>query len=187
MTFCWLDLETTGLDFIRDDILEIGFIVTDDNLIEIERFSGVAHLSDHGYNRLMNEPFVWDMHTKNGLIEESKASTQSPSQIAEDALDILSKYEKGTLVLAGASIAFDKIFLLNYTPLLHDWFNYRLFDISQFKLMARVWHLEELEAEIPFNEDDAHRSIPDCEAEIMEARVLMGVMKDWSTRSSQAF
>lgn len=38
----WIDLETTGLDPVKNDILEVAAIVTDDNFNEVARYTNVA-------------------------------------------------------------------------------------------------------------------------------------------------
>lgn len=85
----WLDLETTGLDPERCDILELAAIITDDALNEVARmrqviYSPMAHAvlerntKPAGDNQLrfyigapvLPDPTVIEMHTVNGLWNE---------------------------------------------------------------------------------------------------------------------
>lgn len=62
----WMDVETTGLDTQHDRILEIGLIVTDDNLIPLdEGFHSIIRYSGE------TSEFITAMHTPNGLLAGS--------------------------------------------------------------------------------------------------------------------
>ena len=63
-----MDVETTGLDTQHDRILEIGLIVTDDNLIPLdEGFHSIIRYSGE------TSEFITAMHTPNGLLAECAA------------------------------------------------------------------------------------------------------------------
>lgn len=64
----WLDLETTGLDPKKERILEVGVRITNEQLNVLASFSEV--LSCPREVLLDMDPFVWGMHTKNGLLPE---------------------------------------------------------------------------------------------------------------------
>lgn len=64
----WLDIETTGLDPHLDAILEIGAILTDIDLKEISRFHAIYSLPL--FIRKKMDPYVTEMHVRNGLLDE---------------------------------------------------------------------------------------------------------------------
>ena len=69
----WMDLEMTGLDHTTEVIVEIATIITDDDLVIIaEGPDLVIHQSDAVLAKM--DPFVVDMHTKSGLLDQIKAS-----------------------------------------------------------------------------------------------------------------
>ena len=43
----WIDLETTGTDEERDEIIEAGWILTDTNLVALDRGEFAADISIH--------------------------------------------------------------------------------------------------------------------------------------------
>ena len=47
--YLWLDLETTGTDERRDDIIEVGFIITDKELVEKSYGSSVIQITETGW------------------------------------------------------------------------------------------------------------------------------------------
>ncbi|MFZ9017868.1 MAG: oligoribonuclease, partial [Ilumatobacteraceae bacterium] len=70
----WMDLEMTGLDHTRDVIVEIATLVTDDELeIIAEGPDLVVHQSDEVLATM--DPFVVDMHTRSGLLDQIRASS----------------------------------------------------------------------------------------------------------------
>ena len=72
----WMDLEMTGLDHTTEVIVEIATIITDDDLaIVAEGPDLVIHQPDEALAAM--DPFVVEMHTKSGLLDEIKSSTIS--------------------------------------------------------------------------------------------------------------
>jgi oligoribonuclease len=144
----WLDIETTGLEPRRDLMLEIGIVITDDQLNEVYSRSAVI-----GYplvsmvkggiiaERLdLNDGFVRNMHTANGLLADVQASQSDTWSVEQYMLDLMlpiSTIEKP--VMAGASIAFDRQFLAIWMPALLDTFHYRSVDVSGIREISRRW------------------------------------------------
>lgn len=75
----WTDVETTGLDETKGDLLEIAIVVTDDQLNEVASASTVIRppVSLDATIAKM-DPYVKDMHTKNGLIDELRNLAPAP-------------------------------------------------------------------------------------------------------------
>src|ERR1041384_3576634 len=67
----WLDLETTGSDTDKDYILEIGAIVTDRKLNELDAKQIVLPITQKMESGLVD--VVRKMHEDNGLLAESLA------------------------------------------------------------------------------------------------------------------
>ena len=85
----WMDLEMTGLDPRVDRIVEIATLITDDDLqIVAEGPDLVIHQPDDVLARM--DPFVVDMHTKSGLLDQIKASTISLDDAGAATLEYLS-------------------------------------------------------------------------------------------------
>jgi oligoribonuclease len=144
----WLDIETTGLDPRRDLILEVGIIITDDQLNELDSTNVVigyplVSLSSSGIvaERLdANGGFTRKMHTDNGLLEEVMGSmhdTWSAEQRLLQLMGPIAAREKP--VMGGSSVSFDRSFLAQWMPALLETFSYRSIDVSGIRELARRW------------------------------------------------
>ena len=68
----WIDLEMTGLDPEENVIVEIATLITNDELeIIAEGPSIVIQASEAELAKM--DPYVVEMHTKSGLLEEIKS------------------------------------------------------------------------------------------------------------------
>lgn len=91
----WIDLETTGLDPAVDKVLEVACVVTDDNFVEVARWSAVTNAArDVAYHEL--RAVVQAMHRDNGLWMESLASTLQVSDPPDTSARVA---EDGTLTV----------------------------------------------------------------------------------------
>lgn len=154
-----LDLETSGLDPKKHCILEVAYRILDlQTLQECMGFS--FHFSavvcppevdgpksfDAWVARL--DPFIRDMHAKNGLLAEIREELQQG-----DALDIddVSRHlqpvlriikdaeDDGVLMLTGNSLAsLDIPMLREYMPAVYELFHYRTMDISVIRSFYRL-------------------------------------------------
>ncbi len=82
MKLLWLDLETTGLDPAKNVILEVAVSVADLATPFVATPIYHAVLVHHGQGL---DPFIVDMHTKNGLLAECLESSLVPFD-ADEAL-----------------------------------------------------------------------------------------------------
>lgn len=168
----WVDLETTGLDEQSDLLLEVGFIVTDADLIEVARASWVipwrsprGHLDSV---RTMADPAVRDMHDANGLWVEAGVAGAFDGR----AVTAWVTEHAPTATLAGSSIGqFDVRWLREWLPGVLDGRTHRVADISSLREYARRWApqlVERVEAQAVNRK--IHRVIPDLEDSIALAR-----------------
>ena len=161
----WIDLETTGLDERTDQILEIGLIVTDDDLNEVAVRSWPVRPSDRAVLISMGE-FVRDMHVKSGLLDEIANGQAYPLRHAEaEAIEFLASYRHDAAPMCGNSVGFDRRFLLQHARGLESMFSYRTIDVSSIKELARRWRPE---AEYQPDGDKPHRALADIRHSIAE-------------------
>ena len=66
MNLIWIDIETTGLRPSDDIILEVAVVATNERLEELGEMSYVIDVKESDLLRM--DTFVFDMHTKNGLL-----------------------------------------------------------------------------------------------------------------------
>lgn len=171
----WVDLETTGLEPHPGQILELGVVITNDQLIEIDRRSWVV--SPLGVPMSPSTPdrrtwamsqYVLDMHTQSGLIEECLTIGRPLCEVEEEARTWISDTHAGSLALmARSSIHFDRSWIKVHMPDLDEVFGYRMIDVSSIKeLVARWWPGREYKVE----GEKPHRAMLDIDHSIRELR-----------------
>ncbi len=166
----WLDLETTGLDEVGNDILEIGMVVTDQNLNTIDTFEQVIFQPQEKLDK-MNE-YVTNMHTKSGLVDKVKNSNLSlPSSDFSSAAWIKQHFPEGKAILHGNTIHFDRRFIRKQLPQIESLLNYRMVDISSFKECLEVYKPGNA-----YQKSFAHRSIDDLVESISEYKSYLKLL-----------
>lgn len=174
---CWIDLETTGLSAQNDVPLEVGLKLTDHEGYIFAEASWLVWEPNREYADAVASmiPFVVDMHTKSGLIDDMKGGNTRfgvEKRMIEfleenDALDL-------ALPLAGSSIgSLDRPFLLQHFPTFNTAISYRNIDISTLKELCKMNNPTLYERIVPIiggKEDSAHRVLSDIDASILEYR-----------------
>ncbi len=158
----------TGLDTTRDEIVEIACIVTEGDLTEID--SGISLVIKPGDAALAGmDPFVLNMHTESGLIEEiphgiplADAEQQVLAYIRQHVPDARKA------PLAGSSVYVDRGFLARYMPELDAHLHYRLVDTSTVKELTKRWYPRVFFAS-PEKKGN-HRALGDIRESIAELR-----------------
>lgn len=162
----WIDLEMTGLDPLKDKILEIATIVTDDELnIIAEGPNLIIHQSDEVLES-MNE-WCQVQHKLSGLVDAVRTSTMSQAEAEDRTLRFVEKYcDPNSTPLCGNSVWQDKLFLQFHMPRLANFFHYRILDVSTIKLVVNRWtKLYKL-----FKKEESHRALDDIKESIGELK-----------------
>ncbi len=163
----WMDLEMTGLDHTSDVIVEIATLITDDDLAIIEEGPDlVIHQPDEVLDAM--DPFVVDMHTRSGLLDQIKASTISLDEAGQATLEFIQRHvpEPMTVPLCGNSIGTDRRFLAAYLPDIENHLHYRSIDVSSIKELVKRWY-PDLDGRRPQGKG-AHRALDDIRASVAE-------------------
>lgn len=175
----WIDLETTGLDETTGHILEIGIVITDNDLNEVEEpFSMVVQPGDTSWKDNLDE-FVLNMHTDNGLINAIDRGEGLPLTNVEDlAAQYLQRTctDNGKPMLGGNSITFDRNWMEYHTPGLFNLLHYRSIDVTSLDQFAtRTLGLDyQYPAEHQVSD---HRSLGDLRRSIAIAKAIRSVVK----------
>ena len=170
-----MDLEMTGLDHTRDQIVEIATIVTDDELrIIAEGPDLVIHADDEALAAM--DPVVVDMHTKSGLLDAIRSSTITIEAAGAATLDFIKTHvaDPRTVPLCGNSIGTDRRFLDKYLPEIENYLHYRSVDVSSVKELVKRWY-PDLTQGMP-RKAGLHRALDDIRSSIEELRYYRGVV-----------
>jgi oligoribonuclease len=163
----WMDLEMTGLDHTTDVIVEIATLVTDDDLeIVAEGPDLVVHQPEDVLARM--DPFVLDMHTRSGLLDQIRASTITLEEAGRETLAFIRQHApvERTVPLCGNSIGTDRRFLAAYLPEIEEYLHYRSVDVSSLKELVRRWYPDVLNAR--GWKQGAHRALDDIRESVTE-------------------
>lgn len=163
----WLDLETTGLDEARDEIVELGIVLTTTRLQEVAARSWLIHPTILPLSEW--DEVAREMHADNGLLHELRTEIAAEVGGVEEAACVWLAQQgmtPGTLPLGGYSIDFDRRFLRRHMTRLEGWFHRRLIDISGLRQLTQWWMPAEVYPRAP---KPRHRALADCRAAIAEA------------------
>lgn len=157
----WADLEMTGLDPESCVIIEFAGIITDLELKTLDTYHAVVHQPQH-FLDAMDE---WNtrMHGASGLTKQVP-NGRPLNQVEEEVLAFLAPYfnETERPILAGNSIHQDRRFIDKYMPKLGAFLNYRMVDVSSFKLLFKYMR------GVSVKKRNAHRALDDIQASIEE-------------------
>jgi oligoribonuclease len=142
----WLDLEMTGLNINTnepgkrdDEIVEIGVIVTDGNLVPLDKGMQLVIKPTDAAMANMGS-FVRSMHEKSGLLPLIKDGV-SVADAEKQVLAYIQKHIplRQTAQMGGNTIHMDRRFLAKYMPTVEDWVHYRNVDTSTIKEVLYRW------------------------------------------------
>ncbi len=193
--FIWLDLETTGLNPDRDIILEFAAGIADDgpggSFTAIEIVQSVIDPKSYAPWRVPGhtptgfefveeidglialeamDPYVRNMHTKNGLLAElERPELCCTIEEADDALSAL--LLDGKPSLAGNSVHFDLAFIKKHMPRFAARLSHRVFDVSTLLRAERTYGDSHALINVPAS---SHRAREDVLASLATAGRFVG-------------
>jgi oligoribonuclease len=164
----WIDCEMTGLDFVKDALVEVAALVTDFDLNVLgEGVDLVIAPPADALEQMV--PFVRDMHTASGLLDELANGTTLADAEAQVLAYVREHCADGTRPpLAGNTVGTDRAFLARDMPELESFLHYRNVDVSSIKELSRHWYPRAY-----FNapaKSGGHRALADIQESIEELR-----------------
>jgi oligoribonuclease len=182
----WCDLETEGLyphPPKNHRIFEIGIAVTGLDLEIRNSMAWQIYYPDLRREHL--DPFILDMHTKNGLLEDMQQKGVDYRDVQGELMMLIQDWEvpmDRTVPMCGNSIRMDREFCNVWLPDFDNGLSYRIIDVSSFKETFRRYRPEEYEDfRSRYTEDDKkHRVLDDIQWSIDEYRFYlqkMGMIK----------
>lgn len=167
----WIDLEMTGLDPEKDQILELAAIATDWDLEPIAEMTTVVKVPEE----LMKERMVgefWEKNTESrDELMKQNAEGESAEKVEKKLVEFMEKYFGKEIILAGNSIHQDRKFIdkewLEVSKRLH----YRMLDVSAWKVVMEGKFGKK------FVKREAHRALEDIKGSIEELSWYLEMMK----------
>jgi oligoribonuclease len=162
----WLDMEMTGLDPERCQILEVATLITDHELNIVATGPDlVIHCEDEILDGM--DPWCIEHHGRSGLTEASRKSTISLELAQAQTVAFIGQYcQIGQSPLCGNSIGQDRRFIARYMPELDRCLHYRSIDVSTIKELARRWYPQERAPQ----KKEGHRALDDILESLEELR-----------------
>jgi len=174
----WVDLEMTGLDPIEDRILEVAAIVTDWDFKELDTYEAAIKVGPRLMEKRMIDGPSKDFWLKfpevyKALVKQNEESGRSGRTIENELIAFIDKnFDADTPVLLGGnSIHMDRRFIINEWPRLDVKLNYRMLDVSAFKVVFEGKYKKK------FSKPEAHRALEDIRGSIMELKYYLGKVK----------
>lgn len=174
----WVDLETTGTDEDLDSIIEIGVILTDMELNELDAMGVIVDPTDEALLRLGRNPVVSEMHKANGLLRDLETSVAYHRDTADTRVVEFLKFhgvKHHRVMLAGSGVShFDRRFIKAQLPCTNAYLAYPCMDIG---VVRRAWEMFS-GAELPYAEPNKnHRALDDIRFHLEEARAFKALWR----------
>lgn len=181
---CWIDLETTGSS---DDalIIEIGAVMSDRDLNELSSKQIVLHIGKEWTDQL--DPFVLNMHTKNGLLEECYKSDVYLSDADTEMTKWIRGYTSGDHIpLGGSGVShFDRKFIRRDLRKFDKFLTYWAYDVGSLRRQLRLFGFEVPDRKA-VAESRSHRALDDIRDHVAETRQYRDMLRGLLSQGNEA-
>lgn len=167
----WVDLEMTGLDPVKDRILEVAAIATDMQLNEVAKYEAVVKVDEKIIkSRMVGEFWEKNSATRDALIAQNKDG-KPVAEVEKELLEFVDKNCSKVVYLAGNSIHQDRKFIEREMPELNKKLHYRMLDVSAWKI-----YFENALGK-KFTKPENHRALDDINGSIEELKWYLTFLK----------
>lgn len=166
----WIDLEMTGLDVNKEVIIECAALVTDYEFNILDTYEAVVNQPNIYIERM--DDWNREHHAASGLTAKIPFG-KTPDQVEEDLINLLNKYWPDTTlkedrpILAGNSIAQDRLFINKYWTRFAAKLHYRMLDVSSFKIIFNN------KFDVRYQKQNAHRALDDIRESVEELKFYL--------------
>jgi oligoribonuclease len=130
----WVDLEMTGLDVAKEVIIEAAAVVTNNKLESLDQYHAIVKQPQSHIDAMD----TWNQkhHKESGLINLI-SSGKDPGVVENEFMSLIEKNfdSKDRIILAGNSIAQDRLFINKYFQKVAARLHYRMLDVTSFKIV----------------------------------------------------
>lgn len=187
----WTDIETTGLDYNHDLILEMAWQITDYAGVPVTEPESMLTIASNDEERIIKvleryreaDPYVQQMHLSNGLWNEvvldvptGRHSRDRLDIVIErmiDAVDDARGVSEAEVRFAGSSVGFDKRFIETAYEAELPGISHRVHDLSTIKPLL-LWHDIDINNYTAGWVTDSHRALRDVERDVHQWQQLVG-------------
>jgi oligoribonuclease len=165
----WVDLEMTGLDPLKDPILEVAAEITDFDFKTLASYEARVKQDRSLVVDRMQKNIWWADYPENRDEFVQKLEQGKPSAQVEQELITLIEEQFGNepAILAGNSIYNDRMFIKRWWPALDLKLHYRMLDVSAWKVFMQGKH------DVQFEKKEIHRAFDDIQASIAELQFYL--------------
>lgn len=167
--YLWVDCEMTGLNPKTCRIIEVACVLTKEDLVPYAEYEAIVYQNPEvGWEQVARE-----MHIKNGLFE--KVQNQGiDERVAISRLQefLASHLDRRLVNLAGNSVHFDRMFLVEQWPTLQKYMTHRHLDVSSFKIYAEGLGVKKFAGQ-----PAAHRAMDDIKHSLSEFAYYLAEIK----------
>ena len=166
----WVDMEMTGLDVTKEVPIEIAVVITDLDLNTLDSYHCVIR-QEQKYLDSMDD---WNKsHHKESGLTDAIAQGKDPATVEKDLIALVDKHYKNERpVIAGNSIAQDRLFINRYFKSLAAKLHYRMLDVTSWKIMMNA------KFGVAYTKKNAHRAVDDIKESIEEMRLYLSKVKN---------
>lgn len=169
----WVDLEMTGLDPVKDVLLEVGVEISNFDFKTLETYEARIGGDRDTVLERMQANIWWRGFPANRDDFVNNLSSGKPlAQVEQELIGLVDKHFGGEpAVLAGNSIYNDRLFIKQWMPEFDLKLHYRMLDVSAFKILmqGKYGHV--------FEKDSNHRAFDDIQASIAELQDYLDYFK----------
>lgn len=163
----------TGLDPVKDRIVEVAAIATDWEFKEIARYEAVVKVGPALMKKRMVGEF-WEKYAnvRDTLMAQNDDGT-SGRTVENQLLKFVDEHfaPDERVLLAGNSIHQDRKFIENEWPRLNAKLHYRMLDVSAWKIVFEGKYKKK------FAKPEAHRALEDIQGSIQELKYYLEKVK----------
>lgn len=163
----WIDMEMTGLDVETEVIIEVAAIVTDLDFRELDSFEAVVKQPQFYLDNM--DEWNKEHHGRSGLTAKVPMGVE-PSAVEQRLIELVKRHfpdPKDRPVLAGNSIAQDRLFIDRYMKNFAELLHYRMLDVSSWKLIYAN------KFGFTYQKQNQHRALDDIRESIQELQAYV--------------
>lgn len=172
--FLWVDLEMTGLDPMKDVIIEVAVEVTDVQFKTLASYEAIIHQPDE----LLEQANDWAkaQHASSGLTDRVRTQGKAEQDVIHELVGFIkAQFGDEPAILAGNSIHNDRNFIKRWWPEVEACLHYRMLDVSSWKIVMQSKY------GLQFDKKDTHRAFDDIQASIAELQYYL----EWLQKTNE--